>query len=253
MPYSPVSTGAMVGVMRIRQHLTSWYVFALLLGALGLGSLFGLTVLRHQVEQRAHNATLDTADVMVALTVHRDVSDASFGVLGTLTPTETSDLDGDVAVLIGAHRLVGLEVWHRDGHSLYVDAGHPVSEIVLPADELARFAEGKPWIDVGVERSVATRAVFVPYYADSDTHPDGLVEVLMPDSASDRAVATTGRQLYALAISVLVVGGLALVTLRRRLVRREHEAAHDRLTGLRNWGGFRDATLAEIPRPPHDA
>lgn len=86
----------------------------------------------------------------------------------------------------------------------------------------------------------------MPYDAGTDGVPDGLVEVLIPNAAINGTVATTGRQLYALAVSVLVIGGLGLTTLRHRLVRREYDATHDRLTGLMNWGGFRDAVQASI-------
>jgi diguanylate cyclase (GGDEF)-like protein len=224
----------------------SWYVFVILLGLLGLAGLSGLTVLRDQVEERARNASMDTASVMVALTVHRNVSENSFGPLGKMAPAQVSALDRDVADLVSQNRLIGLELWRVDGEILYVDVDHPEHETVLPADELARAKKGKPWIDLSVERSVATRAVFIPYLAAAGAAPIGVVEVLMPDSASDRAVATTGRQLYALVVAVLLVAGLGLTTLRRRLVRREQEAGHDRLTGLMNWGGFRDAVEAAI-------
>ena len=233
--------------MRIRRHLTSWYFFVVVLGGLGLASLFGLTILRNQVEQRAHTSATDTASLAVDLMVHRNVTESDFIGATGLTTVEVGDLDGDVATLVAAHHLVGLEIWRSDGMNLYADDGHPVGEEILPVAELARIAKGEPWIVVNAtDRSVHTWEIFLPYDAGSNGVPDGLVEVLIPDAAIDGAVATTGRQLYALAIAVLAVGGLGLMTLRFRLVRREHEARHDRLTGLMNWGGFRDTVQASI-------
>jgi diguanylate cyclase (GGDEF)-like protein len=233
--------------VRLRRHLTSWYAFVVVLGALGLASLFGLTVLRNQVEQRARKAASDTASVAVALMVHRNVTEADFTGTTGLTEAEIADLDGDVTTLINDHRLVGLEVWRSDGVSLYADVAHPASESRLPLPEQVRIAKGEPWIDTNAtDRSGATWVIFLPYDAGSDGIYDGLVEVLIPDAEVDRTVATTGRQLYLLAIASLVVGALALMTLRRRLIRREHDASHDRLTGLLNWGGFYDAVQASI-------
>ena len=233
--------------MRIRRRLTSWYAFVIVLAALGIASLFGLTILRNQVEQRARTAASDSASVAVALTVHRNVAEADFTGATGLTAFEIGDLDGDVATLVKEHRVVGLEVWRSDGVNLYADNGHPAGESILPPSDLARIARGEPWIVTNsTDRGVATWEIFLPYDAGSDGEPDGLVEVLIPDTAIDGNVATTGRQLYALALSVLAMGGLGLMTLRYRLVRREHEAIHDRLTGLLNWGGFRDTLRAAI-------
>lgn len=212
-----------------------------------MGSLYGLTAMRNQVEQRARHGAIDTAAVVATLTVHRNVSAADFVAAGGLTTTEKSDLDGDVATLLAEHRVVGLEVWRSDGQNLYADPGHPVAESKLPEIERARITKDEPWIVVGAtDRSIATWEVFLPYDAGIDGVADGLIEVLIPDTSIGQAVAATSRQLYALTISVLIVSGLGVMTLRRRLVRREHEASHDRLTGLVNWGGFRDAVQASI-------
>ncbi|MEY2524443.1 MAG: hypothetical protein QOJ66_3008 [Ilumatobacteraceae bacterium] len=233
--------------VRVRRHLTSWYAFVIVLVGLGLASLFGLTMLRNQVEQRAHKAAYDTASVAIALMVHRNVTEVDFTGATGLTAVEIDDLDADVASLVRANRLVGLEIWRSDGVSVYADPGHPTGESVLPPDELARIATGKPWIITSAtDRSIPTWEIFMPYEAGSDSVPDGLIEVLIPDAALNDSVATTGRQLYALAIAVIAIGGLGLMTLRSRLVRREHEASHDRLTGLKNWGGFRDSVQASI-------
>lgn len=233
--------------VRARRYLTSWYVFVVLLGGLVFAILFGLTVLRNQVEQRAHKGSFETAGVIAALTVGRHVIESDFHSVAGLTDVEVSNLDGDVATLQGEHRLVGLEVWRNDGQSLYADPGHPAHESILPSDEQARIVENEPWIVVdATDRGVPTWEVFLPYDAGTDGVPDGLIEVLIPDANVGRGVRTTGRQLYALAVAVFVIGALGLAILRRRLVRREFEACHDRLTGLMNWGGFRDAVRASI-------
>ncbi|MEY2417021.1 MAG: hypothetical protein QOH53_2355, partial [Ilumatobacteraceae bacterium] len=118
--------------VRVRRHLTSWYAFVIVLVGLGLASLFGLTMLRNQVEQRAHKAAYDTASVAIALMVHRNVTEVDFTGATGLTATEIGDLDADVAALVHANRLVGLEVWRSDGVSVYADPGHPTGESVLP-------------------------------------------------------------------------------------------------------------------------
>jgi diguanylate cyclase len=236
---------------RSRRHLTSWYSFVIVLAGLVIGILVAVTMLRNQVEQRAHNAAFDTASVVVALTVDRNVIQSDFGPMGALSTSEKSDLDGDVATLEAERRLVGLEIWRSDGHSLYIDPAHRADDPLLSRRDQARIVANASWmIGDTADRGVATWEVFVPYDAGADGVPDGLVKVVMPDAHIGKVVATTSKQLYALAIAVLVVGALGLTSLRRRLVRREYQACHDRLTGLLNWGGFRDAakTLIDAQR-----
>ncbi|MCU1504758.1 MAG: Diguanylate cyclase/phosphodiesterase [Ilumatobacteraceae bacterium] len=227
--------------------MRSWYAVAALLGVLGAGTLFGLAVLRRQAEYRVRGSAIETASVVAALTVHRNVSEIDFGAAGGLTSTEVADLDADVAALIKDRRLVGLEVWRSDGFLVYADRGHPAGETTLPADQLVRVNASVPWFAAhATDRGLATAEVFLPYDAGTDGVVDGLVEVLIPDADINQELASTSRTLYVLAGSLVAVSALGLLRLRRRLVRREFEATHDRLTGLTNWGGFRDAVRAAI-------
>ena len=199
--------------------------------------------LLNRVEDRARASAIETARIVTALTVHQNVPEAHFdAATGGLTPSDEANLDSDVAALVAAGRLVGLEVWRSDGQLLYADNGHDVGEQVLPADERARIEIDKPWVSTrDFERGIATVDVHLPYEAgQQDGTPDGLVEMFFPEASVNSAVATTSRQLYLAATALLLASGLALSTFRRRFARREHDASHDRLTGLMNWGGFRD-------------
>jgi diguanylate cyclase len=225
----------------LRRFLTSWYAFVAVLLLVGVACLTGLTALLGQVEARSEASAIDTARIVAALTVHRNVTEREFKATAGLTPADVGDLDADVAALVAEQRLAGLEVWSSDGRLLYGDANHPTEVRVLPPDELARMLIGLPWVTAhATEREMRTTDVYLPYEAGTDPTPDGLVKVLIPEANLDAAVADTTRQLYLLALLLLAVGGLGLSMLRRRMARHDHEATHDRLTGLLNWGGFRD-------------
>ena len=227
--------------MRLRRLFISWYALVAVLVLLSVACLAGMTVLLDQVEERSEASVIDTAKIVATLTVHRNVSESDFNSPSGLTPAEVSELDDDVAALVADQRLVGLEVWGEDGQLLYADDSHPATEETLPSDELARVRLGVPWVAThATDRGSATVEVFLPYEAGTDALPDGLVEVIIPEANLNRAVADATRQLYLLALLLLVVSGLGLSMLRRRLVRHDFEASHDRLTGLMNWGGFRD-------------
>jgi diguanylate cyclase (GGDEF)-like protein len=90
-------------------------------------------------------------------------------------------------------------------------------------------------------RDMATVDVFVPYDAGTDGVSDGLVEVQLPQAPILAAVQRTSQLLALGASGLLLLVGLVLVMSRRKLRLRDHQGAHDRLTGLLNWDGFRDA------------
>jgi diguanylate cyclase (GGDEF)-like protein len=226
--------------MRLRRVFTSWYAFVAVLLIICLGCLAGLAVLLGQVEDRSRASAIDTARIVATLTVHRRVTETEFRSPRGLTPTAVDELNGDVSALVTEQRLVGLEVWRGDGQLLYADVNHPTADGELAQDP-ARISAGLPWVEThDSDRGIDAVVVFLPYDAGTDGAPDGLLEVLIPQAKLNIAVANTTRQLCLLAVLLLVVTGLGLSMLRRRMVRHDREAARDRLTGLMNWGAFRD-------------
>jgi diguanylate cyclase (GGDEF)-like protein len=226
--------------VRVRRIFVSWYFLVGVLAALTLGCAGGMTLLVRQVDARARGSAIETAGIVATLTVHRNVTDTDFASSTGLTGPEVADLDVDVAALVAQQRLTGIEMWRNDGHLLYADVNHSAGDRTLTPDELARMRRGQTWVGTGTDRGVPTVDVYLPYDAGVDAQPDGLVVVLFPEATINESVATTTRELYALALALVASSGVALITIRRRLKRRDHEATHDRLTGLLNWGGFRD-------------
>jgi diguanylate cyclase (GGDEF)-like protein len=233
--------------VRIRRLFTSWFALVAVMVLLIAACAWGLTALLRQVEDRAQVSAIDTARIVATLTVHRAVTESGFHATAGLTPDEVREIDEDVAALVAQGRLTGLEVWRNDGQLLYADAGHVASETTLPAHEFTRAEAGEPWVVTSAtDRGVPSIEVFLPYEAGDDPDLDGLVEVLIPQADLDAAVAETTRQLFLLALLLVVVTGLGLSLLRRRLVRHDLEATHDRLTGLLNWGGLVDVVRETI-------
>jgi diguanylate cyclase (GGDEF)-like protein len=232
----------------VRRLLTSWFALTGLLVVLGLGAGLVVLHLQQQVSDRAQQSAVETARVVSALVVHRNVDEADF-VRSDLAPAEHRDMDADVSELIRQNRLVGLEVWGLDGRLLYGDPKHPAAERNLPADELAQSKLGKPWVTVasgGRGTGIQTLEVFLPFDADHDGGTDGTVEVLIPENKIADQIRRSTRELYSIAALLLVALIGVLFTLRRRLLLREYEALHDPLTGLRNRAALRHETELAI-------
>jgi diguanylate cyclase (GGDEF)-like protein len=234
----------------VKRVLTSWVTLALVLLLVCSAAGLALRGLQRQVENRAQRGAIDTAEIVATLVAHRNVDAADFKK-GVLTATERGDMDADVAELFQQGHLVGLEVWRGDGELLYADKRHPEKEVRLPAAELARWRQDKPWVLVSPlsQRGVRTLDVFVPYDAGKDGIHDGVVEVLLPELPIADAVSRTTRELnaFAFVIVLTLIGSLGFW--RRRLFAREREALRDPLTGLLNRFAMRERIRHLEPAP----
>jgi diguanylate cyclase (GGDEF)-like protein len=223
--------------------LISKYTFGAVLLVICGSGIFVAKTLVGQIRERANDSALETATVFSSLSVQRTVDWSDFVGTSEVSATERSDLDADLAALRGRHRLAGLEIWDGRGRLLYADKHHPVKEQTLPQADADRAALGEPWVSSTVnvgERGVRTVDVFVPYQAQAGAPPYGLMKLLIPEAEISGPVAgTTHRLLVIFGVALALVVG-ALVWLRRGVLRREHRARHDKLTGLMNRDAFRD-------------
>ncbi|MDQ1627551.1 MAG: hypothetical protein QOI54_1295 [Actinomycetota bacterium] len=231
----------------MRRLLSSWSVLMLSLLVLVGGVALARQHLQHQAEVRAGLGAVDTAHVIAALVVHRNL-DADDFAQGDLTPAKRADMDADVAELFRQGRLAGLKVWHADGHLIYADSERPQADTQLSPAGLRRSHAGEPWVEAGPKsvRGRGTLDVFLPVDAGAEGGRGGLVEALIPEDRIADQVRRSTRQLNALAVVVLLamIGILAL--LRRRLLSREYEALHDPLTGLLNRGALAERTRQAV-------
>jgi diguanylate cyclase (GGDEF)-like protein len=206
---------------------------------LGAGML-----LQHQVSVRAQEGAVETARLVTALVVQRNVPAADFAK-SRLTPAQVQGMDADIAELLRQRRLVGLEIWRLDGHLLYADANHPAAETTMPAHELNRARQDQPWINSSAGDANGrsqTLEVFLPFDTDADAGVDAIVEVLIPEHVIADQIGQSTRELYAVVALLLVALVGVLLVLRRRLMAREYDALHDPLTGLPNRAALRRET-----------
>jgi hypothetical protein len=131
---------------------------------------------------------------------------------------------------------VGLHLWTRDGGLLYSDvaAADPLTD-----EELAHLEEvldGRPQVEFEHDdgRTIPTATVlFEPGTRDGGASGP-VAEVLLPQDGVTEKLQAASRRLYAGAAGLLALMAAFAVTARRRVLRREHEALHDPLTGLGN-------------------
>jgi diguanylate cyclase (GGDEF)-like protein len=200
--------------------------------------LVAIPVVRAQqngTRDRAIDQEVLTAKTIIALSVDRNITELEYRS-GVLTAQKRADLNGDLVALQQSDRAVGLEVWGLQGQLLYADPQHPQAEQQLPANELRLALRGKPFVLTGAAagRGISLLEVFQIADPNRNGAADGVIEVLLPDSKVESAVASSSRQLYAIAFVAIALMGWALLVFRHRLNKREFEAEHDPLTGLGN-------------------
>ncbi len=226
--------------------VTSWIALAILLAALLVGSAVTLTGLQRQLVERTNTRTVETAKLVASLVVHRNIAEGSFDD-GQFSLSERQDMDTDIAELMLHARVVGIEVWNKDGRLLYADPNHPAEKTDLRTDELARSKLGQPWIAMSAdhaERGLRTLEVFLPYTAGvGEGHLEGTVQVLIAQEPIANGISRSTRQLYAVAVPLMLAAITLLFIIRRRLIIRLREARHDPLTGLLNRGAMREEIL----------
>ena len=217
----------------------------------------GLAVLSSWSEQRAVAQAQDNATVVFDLSLRSRLLSETMSGVRTPNAVERFDIQADVNVLRRDRRIVGLEVWRLDGTALFVDAGHPDPDSRLPAQQLTRAAEGRPWVDRSSRsgRREATVDVLLPY---EDVQGDlaALVKVLLPEQHLEREIRTAQRWLAVAFVVLVATATSVLLVVRRRLGRRESLARHDALTGLVNRTALFDdarAVLAAEVRGRHAA
>jgi diguanylate cyclase (GGDEF)-like protein len=220
----------------MRRLIASKWIFGLLV--LVLFALAGAAAvqLMSTLRQRAVQQTALSAETIITLTVERNLHAGDLAPGRQLAAQSVTDMNADVAILAADGDLLGLEIWRLDGTLLYADAMHQVRDQRLPGPELRRVLAESSFTQV-MTRSGPNRSaieVFHTFGAKGGAPAHGIVEVLLPDAAVAGQVRQNLIRLIAvLGLTVVLVLAM-LVSLRRRLLRREYEAVHDPLTGLGN-------------------
>ncbi len=196
----------------------------------------GLSLLAHNLDRQQREEALRNvvaqAHVVNELLLHVEYRADT----GDLDPGDLVRLDGSVQHLVGGGNLIGLQLWDRDGRLLYSDTARPAP---LSAGERARLGAvlaGRPHVQLEQDNGrAAPSATVLLHMHDHDHRSDGIVaEILLPERDMTGELSAATWRLYAGAGALLVVASLLAVWGRRRILRREHEALHDPLTGLGN-------------------
>ncbi|SDN59963.1 diguanylate cyclase (GGDEF) domain-containing protein [Geodermatophilus sp. DSM 45219] len=215
--------------------VTSWraLVAVLVVAVAGLTSL-AQNLERQQEERALHQAVVD-AELVNQLLVAVELPEEGVEV-DELSPETIGRIDHGVAHLVSQGTLVGLQLWTPDGRLLYSDVADADP---LTDEELAHLGEvldGRPQVEFEIDdgRAVPTATVLTEP-TTRDRGSSGLVtEVLLPEDGVTAEVQAASHRLYAGSAALLVLMAVLAVTARRRILRREHDALHDPLTGLGN-------------------
>ncbi|PPK92679.1 diguanylate cyclase (GGDEF)-like protein [Kineococcus xinjiangensis] len=214
--------------------LTSWRIFGVAL----VLSVLAVAALAVSLERKTHDAALEqvVADAeLISELLLEPVLPAPGSAGVDLAPEARRALDAGVERLRSEGRLIGLQVWHPDGHLVYSDQRNVGPLSAAERTGLVEVLHGQPVVEFEREegRDEATATVLVAPQAAGG--PSGLVaEVLLPEDALATSLTTTAHNLYGGAAFLALVLAAAGIGARRRVLRREQEALHDALTGLGN-------------------
>ena len=215
--------------------LTSWRVLVAVLAVAVAGLALLAQNLERQQEERALRQAVTDAQLLNQLLVAVELSGED-GEIGALSAEAVARIDSGVAHLVSQGALVGLQLWTPDGRLLYSDLA---TADPLTDEELAHLDEvldGRPQVEFELDdgRAIPTATVLTEP-GTRDRGSSGLVaEVLQPQDGVTAEVQAASHRLYAGSAGLLVLMTVLAVTARRRVLRREHEALHDPLTGLGN-------------------
>lgn len=214
----------------LHRLLGSWLALIAVIGA-GVGALAVAAVVMESRLQRSSLVDIQARGrVLGAVVTEGEFTTAELG--GSIPPDAQYRMRIRIDRLRAHNELLGLQIWSRSNRLLFAHPDFGAAELSSRAAELSSRAVG-----VKVGRSyggVRTDDVLTALDLDRDRTPDVTLVTIFPAS---EAAALGARYQRGLAIGggvlLTVVIGL-LVTARRRMLRREHEALHDPLTGLGN-------------------
>ena len=216
----------------------SWRVLALVLAAASLLLLVLARDVQHQQREQTLRELIHSAALINELAVEINLPGEP---VRALQPTPRNAITRQVRHLQSEGQLVGLQLWNADGSLLYGDTEEAER---LSDDEVAALAEvlaGNPQVEFEHDgnRDQPTATVLIQPENRND-QPSGVVaELLLPEGDAVSALRASSSRLYGLAGVLLVALTGFLVVLRHRMLRREHEATHDPLTGLGNRAKLR--------------
>ena len=145
-------------------------------------------------------------------------------------------IDRRVAHLLAEGDLIGVQLWTRDGELVYSDQDEPDP---LSAEEQAavgRALAGEPQVEFEHDegRELPSATVLLQPGTDGGGDSALVAEVLLPGHDTQGDLTAASWRLYSGTAVLLVLGSVLAMAARRRMLRREHEALHDPLTGLGN-------------------
>jgi diguanylate cyclase (GGDEF)-like protein len=216
---------------------SSWAVLAIgVLTLAGVGT-FSVLTLQSQSHQQAVSAATEDARVITALTASRNVH--ADDVTNPLSGTERQDLNDDVDQLVAGRFLLGLTVRRENGSTLFArGVASPAATDAVGTGQV-RFLT----LPTGAAANRAAIAVVLPMDVTGEKRPDFWVSLTIPAQPVVARSSWATRWLTAGIILVLLIAAGGMLSVRRRLRHREHQACHDALTGLGNRSQLERSTV----------
>ena len=157
-----------------------------------------------QQQERIHEASLISA---LAVEAHLSNSDA-----GQLSSNELAAVEASVERLKSDGTLIGLRLFSADRALLFSDRSQERAEA----------------------RTGPTVTVLIRAGAEQDEPTGWIAEIRLPQDGLVAQLDRSAQRLYGGVALLAVVVAVSIAFLRRRALRREHDAMHDALTGLPN-------------------